>query len=145
MPSRMKIHRHPARPAMPSMFTIAAASNPENADARDAAEKKTAIRVCTSKRQYQVVNRNVAAGKKPDSNSPRSTLVTIRCSSKSGDISFGLRRVSHHSSYGERTSLNNALQRHHLIVNRSAMILTRSHADRYSRCPMLPSRSKSRC
>jgi hypothetical protein len=53
----MKIQRQPPKPAIPSMLTIAAASNPENADAREAAEKNTAMRVWTSKRQYHVVSR----------------------------------------------------------------------------------------
>lgn len=87
IPSRMKIHLQPERPAMPSIFTIAAAKSPEKAEANEAALKKTAMRVWTSKRQYQQVIRKVAAGKKPDSKRPRSTLVTMRCSSRSVAVS----------------------------------------------------------
>jgi len=42
-PSRMKIQDHPAFPPMPSMFSIAAASNPEKAPESEAAEKNNAI------------------------------------------------------------------------------------------------------
>ncbi len=108
IPSRRKIQRQPARPPMPSRFSIANANKPEKAPARDAAEKKTAIRVWISKRQYQlllhkflirsgqaivngdmdhsckdeayVVKRYVAAGKNPDSANPRRSRVTTSCS-----------------------------------------------------------------
>ena len=56
MPSRRKIQRHPSRPPFPLSFSIAKASKPEKAPARDAAEKKTAIRVWISKRQYQLLD-----------------------------------------------------------------------------------------
>jgi hypothetical protein len=42
IPSRIKIHLHPPRPATPSMLTMAAARSPEKADAKEAAEKNTA-------------------------------------------------------------------------------------------------------
>ena len=73
----MKIHRQPANPATPSIFWIAKASKPEKAPAMEAAEKKTARRVCTSKRAYQQVRRYVAAGKNPDSVKPRRVRVMI--------------------------------------------------------------------
>lgn len=40
----MNIHAHPAFPPLPSMFNIAAARRPENAPAREVAEKKMATR-----------------------------------------------------------------------------------------------------
>ena len=39
MPSRIKIHRHPARPPIPSIFMIAKASRPPKAPDRDAKNK----------------------------------------------------------------------------------------------------------
>lgn len=55
---------------MPSIFWIAKAKSPENAPAREAALKKTAMRVCSSSRLYHVVRRYVLAGKKPVSAKP---------------------------------------------------------------------------
>ena len=53
----LQIHLHPARPPMPSIFSIANARRPLKALAADAALKKTASLVCISNRQYQVVSR----------------------------------------------------------------------------------------
>lgn len=43
MHTKMKIHAHPGRPLKPSMFSMAAASKPENAPESEAAEKNRAI------------------------------------------------------------------------------------------------------
>jgi hypothetical protein len=45
MPSRIKIQRHPPRPAIPSICWIPKARRPEKLPAREAAEKKIATRV----------------------------------------------------------------------------------------------------
>ena len=53
MPSRMKIHAQPGRPATPSMSAMAAASSPPNEPASAAAEKKMADRTPISDDLYQ--------------------------------------------------------------------------------------------